>query len=106
MEKIIRSDKITSNVFVLRKKLYYKADKSDINDLVYVTFTEEKLSSYPLRILLFPVRGSYVVQVEISREYSERVKAVTGNHGVGRHLITVVFFTGWEFYHKKSPAAG
>ena len=67
-EKIIRSHKISPDVFRLRKEVYYKADKSDTNDPTYINFTEEKLASHPLRVILLPVRGPYIIQVGISLE--------------------------------------
>lgn len=102
-EKVIRSDKITSNVFILRRELYYKADKSDINDLVYVTFTEEKLTSYPLRILLFPVRGSYIVQVGISLESTaSALRQLLVTMGLAGILLLLFSSLGGNFIIRKA----
>lgn len=57
--------------FLFNVKTYYRADRSDINDLVYTTCKHEKLNPYPLRTILYPVRGPNIIQVGISLENME-----------------------------------
>ncbi|MGD2296013.1 MAG: ATP-binding protein [Candidatus Aminicenantes bacterium] len=66
--QIIRSDRIPEGVFRLDAKLYCRADKSDIDNLIFMTMDEERLSSYPLRVFLLPVRGPRILQVGIPLE--------------------------------------
>lgn len=68
VEQIIRSGRIPEGAFQLETHLYYKADKSDFDSLVFATVSDEHLSAYPLRIFLLPVRGPNVLQVGISVE--------------------------------------
>lgn len=68
VERIIRSDRIPEETFLLDTHLYYKADKSDIDNLVFTIVEEERLSSHPLRVVLLPVRGPNILQVGISLE--------------------------------------
>ncbi|MGD8534942.1 MAG: ATP-binding protein [Candidatus Aminicenantes bacterium] len=68
VERIIRSDRIPEGAFQLKTHLYYRADKSDFDSLVFATVCEENLSSFPLRVFLLPVRGPNVLQVGISVE--------------------------------------
>lgn len=68
VEQIIRSDRVPEGTFQLETHLYYRADKSDFDNLVFTTISEEHLSSYPLRVFLLPVRGPNVLQVGISVE--------------------------------------
>jgi len=71
IEKVIRDNQIPEGSFLFDKKTYYRADRSDIDSLVYETFTEKKLSTYPVRTILYPVRGPNIMQVGISLENSE-----------------------------------
>ena len=68
VERITRSGRIPEEAFQLETHLYYRADKSDFDSLVFETVSEEHLSSYPLRVFLLPVRGPNVLQVGISVE--------------------------------------
>ncbi len=68
VERIIRSERIPEGTFQLETHLYYRADKSDLDSLVFTTVREEHLSSYPLRFFLLPVRGPNVLQVGVSVE--------------------------------------
>jgi len=68
VERIIRSDRIPEETFLLDTNLYYKADKSDIDNLVFTIVEEERLSSHPLRVVLLPVRGPNILQVGILLE--------------------------------------
>lgn len=84
-ERIFRSNKINSDVFLLRKEVYYKADKSGTNDLTYINLNEEKLAPHLLRVIMFPVRGPYIIQVGISLE---------GTAGALGRLLVIMMLAG------------
>jgi len=66
VEKIIHTMKIDLNDFNLGEKIYYKVERT--GNPIYATFTLEKLTSYPIRVVLLPVRGPYIIQVGASLE--------------------------------------
>lgn len=66
VESIIHTDRIPEGAFRLDKRLYYSADKSDLDTLVFDTVEEAQISTFPLRVFLLPVRGPNVLQVGIS----------------------------------------
>ena len=68
IQKVIRDSQIPEGSFLFEDKVYSRADRSDIDSLVYETITEKNISSYPIRAILFPVRGPNIVQVGISLE--------------------------------------
>jgi hypothetical protein len=65
---IIRSNKIPEGAFKLDIRLYCKADTSELDNLVFTTEEDDRLSAYPLRIFLLPVRGPRILQVGIPLE--------------------------------------
>jgi len=65
---IIRSQKIPEGAFKLDIKLYRRADTSEIDNLVFSTMEDDRLSTYPLRVFLLPVRGPRILQVGIPLE--------------------------------------
>ena len=65
---VVRSVRIPEDAFRLETSLYCKADESDIDTLVFTTVEDSRLSSYPLRVFLLPVRGPRILQVGISLE--------------------------------------
>jgi len=71
IEKVIHTTSIEEGNFLFDVRIYYRADRSDIDNLVYMTLSEEKLGSFPIRTILFPVRGPNIVQVGISLENTE-----------------------------------
>jgi heavy metal sensor kinase len=71
IEKVIRDTQISEGSFLFDYRTYYRADRADIDSLVYETITEKNLSPYPVRAILFPVRGPNIVQVGISLENTE-----------------------------------
>jgi heavy metal sensor kinase len=71
IQKVIRDPQIPEGSFLFEDKVYSRADRSDIDSLVYETITEKNLGSYPIRAILFPVRGPNIVQVGISLENTE-----------------------------------
>jgi heavy metal sensor kinase len=85
VEGVIRNPKIIAGGFLFDTKLYYKADRADIDSLVYDTLTEMNLSPYPLRVILYPVRGPNIVQVGISMEDTEFAL---------RRLMIIMIFAG------------
>ena len=68
IHKVERGSQVKEGSFMLETEIYYRADRADIDDLVYTTCNREALSPYPVRILLFPIRGPSLVQVGISLE--------------------------------------
>ncbi len=68
VEKVIRSERIPEGVFMLETRTYIRADRSDIDSYIFRTIEEDRLSSYPLRVFLFPVRGPLILQVGVSLE--------------------------------------
>jgi len=68
IERVTRSPRIPEDVFKLRTRLYYEAERSDINELVFETVTDDRLSPFPIRVFLYPERGPNILQVGISLE--------------------------------------
>ncbi|MCJ7580023.1 MAG: ATP-binding protein [Candidatus Aminicenantes bacterium] len=64
----IRSKRIPEGAFLLDTRTYFRADRTDIDSFIYETVEDEQLSSFPLRVFLFPVRGPRILQVGISLE--------------------------------------
>ena len=71
IEEVIHTTSIEEGSFLFDVRTYYRADRSDIDNLIYMTLSEENLGSIPVRALLFPVRGPNIVQVGISLENTE-----------------------------------
>lgn len=72
IKKTIRSAGIPDGSFLAEPRLYCKADRSDIDNLVYANISHEDLGSYPIRMVLLPVRGPNVLQVGISLKETYR----------------------------------
>jgi heavy metal sensor kinase len=85
IESVTHDGSFETEHYLFDVKTYYKADRSDIDDLIYVTFEEKKLSSYPLRTILFPVRGPNIIQVGVSLENIEPAL---------RRLMLIMFLVG------------
>lgn len=68
----IPSGAFPDGIYVFDTESYYKADRSDIQDLVYATIEDNRLSTYPIRMILFPIRGPNILQVGISLEETHR----------------------------------
>ncbi len=66
IESVTCTDRIPDGGFRLPTELYYRADKSDIDTLIFETVEEKLLSNFPLRVFLLPVRGPNVLQVGIA----------------------------------------
>jgi heavy metal sensor kinase len=71
IEEVIHTISIEEGSFLFDLRTYCRADRSDIDNLIFLTHSEEKLGAYPLRTILFPVRGPNIVQVGISLENTE-----------------------------------
>jgi len=68
VESITHTDRIPEGAFRLHTRLYYNADKSNLDSLVFVTVEESQISTFPLRVFLLPVRGPNVLQVGIAMD--------------------------------------
>lgn len=68
----IYPDRYTDGVYLFETEYYYRADRSDIEALVYATVKDSRLGTYPIRMILYPVRGPYILQVGISLEDTYR----------------------------------
>lgn len=68
VENVIRSKRIPEGAFMLETRTYIRADRTDIDSYIFRTVEEDRLSSYPLRIFLFPLRGPLILQVGVSLE--------------------------------------
>lgn len=68
VENVIRSQRIPEGVFMLDTQTYARADRTDIDSYIYRTIEDDRLSSYPLRVFLFPVRRGPILQVGVSLE--------------------------------------
>jgi heavy metal sensor kinase len=66
IEKTIRGANISEGSFLVDIRTYCKADRSDIDDLIYANINHKDLDSYPVRMVLFPVRGPKILQVGLS----------------------------------------
>lgn len=71
IEEVIHTATIEKGSFLFDVRTYYRADRSDIDNLIYITRGEKILGNYPIRAILFPVRGPNIVQVGISLENNE-----------------------------------
>ncbi|MCD6193498.1 MAG: HAMP domain-containing protein, partial [Candidatus Aminicenantes bacterium] len=77
IKEIISSPHTPKDYFLLNPPLYARADKTDINNLIYLNIENQQLSAYPVRTLLFPVRGPRILQVGISTvEIQEALNAL------------------------------
>lgn len=85
IEGIVRSARIAEGSFLFDNRTYSRADRSDIDNLVYGNLSEKDLSPYPLRVILYPVRGPHIVQVGISLEDTEIAL---------RRLMIIMIFAG------------
>ena len=68
IEEVIHTEKIPAGSYQLDLRTYCRADQSDIDNLVFETIEDDRLSRYPVRVFLLPVRGPNILQVGISLE--------------------------------------
>jgi len=71
IEEVIHLTSIKEGSFLFDMRTYYRADRSDIDNLIFLTHSEEELGAHPIRAILFPIRGPNIVQVGISLENTE-----------------------------------
>jgi len=71
IEEVIHTTSIEEGSFLFDARTYYRADRSDIDNLIYTTHNEKRLGPHPVRTILYPVRGPNIVQVGISLENTE-----------------------------------
>ncbi len=72
IEQTVYSPRHTEGLYLFNAEKYHKADHADIDDLIYATVSDERMGKYPVRMILFPVRGPNILQVGISLEQSRR----------------------------------
>ena len=71
ISRLIHSDKYSEGLYLFEVSSYYEADHTDIKDMIYATIEDYRMGSYPVRTILFPVRGPNILQVGISLEENE-----------------------------------
>ncbi|MBS3818961.1 HAMP domain-containing protein [bacterium] len=82
---VIQAGEKRGEPLVLDTRTYCKAERADIDELVYLKVKEKKLSAYPLRLVLLPGKDPYIVQVGIS--FEETAMAL-------RRLMIIMVFAG------------
>jgi signal transduction histidine kinase len=65
LENVIHSGNSYDENLILGRKLYCRADRSDLNPL-YVIWEKESSGYPPLRVMLFPIRDHYILQIGLS----------------------------------------
>jgi len=65
LERVIHTGDSYDDNFILDRKLYCRADRSDLNPL-YVVWEEGVSGSSPQRVILFPIRDNYILQIGLS----------------------------------------
>ena len=71
IEEVVSTEPSPEGNFLFDLNIYYRADRSDIDNLMYATTEKKEFGASPLRVILFPVRGPNIVQVAISMEDTE-----------------------------------
>ena len=72
LEQVIQSQGFTGEAYLFDPDEYHKAGHADLDDLVFTTVEDKRVGKYPVRMILFPVRGPNILQVGISLEQSQR----------------------------------
>jgi heavy metal sensor kinase len=94
----IYPDRYADGIYLFETDLYYRADRSDIEALVYATVKDKRLGSYPVRMILYPVRGPYILQVGISLENTSRqLKQLLLTMILAGGLLLIVASAGGSF---------
>jgi two-component system OmpR family sensor kinase len=65
---IYRSPRVRAEAFLFGSEVYLRAEHNIREDFSFLTSSQPDLSSSPLRVVLFPVRGETIIQVGISME--------------------------------------
>jgi len=84
LEKVIHSGDSYNSNFILDQKIYCRADRSDLNP-VYTIWVGEGSESSTLRVILFPIRDNYILQMGLS------LKAV---YSKTRRVLILIIFSG------------
>jgi heavy metal sensor kinase len=85
VKNVIRSKIIPEGAFLLDTQTYFRAERTDIDSYIFRTIEEKRLSNYPLRVFLFPVRGHQILQVGVSLEATAAAL---------KNLLIVMILTG------------
>ncbi len=82
LEKMIHTGDSYDENLVLSRKLYCRADKSDLNPL-YMTLEKREIPESPLRFILSPIKNNHILQIGLSLK--------TVNSKMSRVLIIITF---------------
>jgi heavy metal sensor kinase len=66
IKSVVAPSILPEGAFTLGERTYRRADRADIDELMYQTLEKKELDHHPLRVLLYPVRGPVIVQVGVS----------------------------------------
>jgi heavy metal sensor kinase len=72
ISNLIYPDKYPEGLYLFETRIYYKADHTDIKNLIFETINDDRMGPGPVRTILFPVRGPRILQVGISLEETQR----------------------------------
>jgi len=65
LDKVIHTGDSYEPEFILDRNLYCRADRSDLNPL-YVFWKKDGIDTSALRVILYPIRGNYILQIGLS----------------------------------------
>ena len=69
VERIYRTGKIPPGALTFGPDVYSRAEQRDWDHLLYLTATDKRLASSPLRVVFLPIRGETIIQAGISLEH-------------------------------------
>ena len=96
--KVIHSDAYPEGIHIFEPGLYYRADRADIEDLVYASIEDRRLGAHPVRMILYPIRGPNILQVGISlQETSRRLNQLLLAMILAGSLLLVAASAGGSF---------
>ncbi|MFW6132030.1 MAG: sensor histidine kinase [Candidatus Aminicenantaceae bacterium] len=77
LERVIHTGDSYNEKFILDRNFYCRADESDLKPL-YMMHEGKSIGSPPLRVILYPIRGNYILQIGLSLKtfYSKGRKAL------------------------------
>ncbi|MFW6124248.1 MAG: sensor histidine kinase [Acidobacteriota bacterium] len=84
LDRVIHTGDSYDENFILDRKLYCKADRADLNPL-YVVWEEKVSDSSPQRVILFPIRDNYILQIGLS---------LKSTYSKTRRVFILVIFSG------------
>ncbi len=85
LEKVIHTSDSYDDSFILEKNLYCKADKSGLSPL-YISWEKEGASHSPLRVILFQIKGNYILQAGLS---------LSSFYSKTRKIFIILIFSGF-----------